>query len=97
MRPYFTYNAFYPAERAYTHMFEVLKKGDVLVASPLLTFASPLVRLHCGMQLGIVDCAGRQVAKRLKHLKILAMQRRAITHVQQLQDANHLFADPQRQ
>jgi len=46
MRPYFTYTAFYPAERAYTHMFEVVAKGEVLVASPLLTFASPLVRLH---------------------------------------------------
>jgi signal transduction histidine kinase len=46
MRPYFTYTSFYPAERAYTHMFEVLRKGDVLVASPLLTFGSPRVRLH---------------------------------------------------
>jgi signal transduction histidine kinase len=45
-RPYFTYTAFYPAERAYTHMFEVVEKGDVLVASPLLTFRSPRVRLH---------------------------------------------------
>ena len=43
-RPYFTYTAFYPAERAYTHMFEVVEKGDVLVASPLLTYASPRVR-----------------------------------------------------
>lgn len=45
-RPYFTFTAFYPAERAYTHMLEVLDKGDVLVASPLLTYASPRVRLH---------------------------------------------------
>lgn len=45
-RPYYTYTAFYPAERAYTHMFEVVEKGDVLVASPLLTYASPRVRLH---------------------------------------------------
>jgi signal transduction histidine kinase len=45
-RPYFTYTAFYPAERAYTHMFEVVEKGDVLVASPLLTYESPRVRLH---------------------------------------------------
>jgi signal transduction histidine kinase len=45
-RPYFTFTAFYPAERAYTHMFEVVDKGDVLVASPLLTYASPRVRLH---------------------------------------------------
>src|SRR4051794_39683871 len=39
-RPYFTYTAFCPAERAYTHMFEVVGKGDVLVPSPLLTFSS---------------------------------------------------------
>jgi signal transduction histidine kinase len=45
-RPYFTYTAFYPAERAYTHMLESVEKGDVLVASPLLTFASPRVHLH---------------------------------------------------
>jgi signal transduction histidine kinase len=45
-RPYFTYAAFYPDERAYTHMFEVVEKGDVLVASPLLTYASPRVLLH---------------------------------------------------
>lgn len=45
-RPYFTFTAFYPAERAYTHMLEVVDKGDVLVASPLLTYASPRVRLH---------------------------------------------------
>lgn len=46
MRPYFTYTAFYPAERAYTHMLEVVEKGDVLVPSPLLTHSSPRVRLH---------------------------------------------------
>jgi signal transduction histidine kinase len=45
-RPYFTFTAFYPAERAYTQMLEVVEKGDVLVASPLLTYASPRVRLH---------------------------------------------------
>lgn len=45
-RPYFTFNAFYPAERAYTHMFEAVRKGDVLVASPLLSYASPRVHLH---------------------------------------------------
>ena len=45
-RPYFTYSAFYPAERAYTQMYEVIKKGDVLVASPLLAYESPRVLLH---------------------------------------------------
>lgn len=46
MRPYFTYSSFYPAERAYTQMLESVNKGEVLVASPLLTFASPRIHLH---------------------------------------------------
>lgn len=46
MRPYFTYSSFYPAERAYTHMLEAVNKGDVLVASPLLTYTSPRILLH---------------------------------------------------
>ena len=45
-RPYFTYSAFYPAERAYTRMFAEIGKGEVLVPSPLLSFASPFIRLH---------------------------------------------------
>ena len=45
-RPYFTYSPLYPAERAFTNMFAEIQKGDVLVPSPLLTFASPQVRLH---------------------------------------------------
>ncbi len=35
-RPYFHYRAFYPAERAYTRMWEEVRPGDVLVPSPLL-------------------------------------------------------------
>ena len=45
-RPYFTYSPLYPAERAFTNMFAEIQKGDVLVPSPLLTFASPQMRLH---------------------------------------------------
>jgi signal transduction histidine kinase len=45
-RPYFTYSPLYPAERAFTNMFAEIEKGDVLMPSPLLTFASPQVRLH---------------------------------------------------
>src|SRR3954468_21660101 len=45
-RPYFAYSPLYPAERAFTCMFSEIKRGDVLVPSPLLTFASPRVRLH---------------------------------------------------
>jgi len=45
-RPYFAYSAFYPAERAYTRMFAEIEKGEVLVPSPLLSFASPFLRLH---------------------------------------------------
>lgn len=45
-RPYFQYRAFYPAERAYTRMWEEVLPGEVLVPSPLLTGpASPIV-LH---------------------------------------------------
>ncbi|MCL4222098.1 MAG: HAMP domain-containing histidine kinase [Phycisphaerales bacterium] len=36
-RPYFHYLPFYPAERAYTRMWEQVQPGDVLVPSPLLT------------------------------------------------------------
>ncbi|HMC27590.1 MAG TPA: HAMP domain-containing sensor histidine kinase [Verrucomicrobiae bacterium] len=49
-RPYFTYNSFYAAERAYNRMFGELKKGEVLVPSPLLTETSTNVLLH--FQLG---------------------------------------------
>jgi len=45
-RPYFAYTAFAPAERAYTRMFNDIEFGEVLFPSPLLTFESPLVRLH---------------------------------------------------
>jgi len=46
VRPYFTYNSFYPAERAYTRLFAELEHGDVLLPSQLLTFESPYIQLH---------------------------------------------------
>ncbi|HWE39836.1 MAG TPA: HAMP domain-containing sensor histidine kinase [Isosphaeraceae bacterium] len=45
-RPYFSYSPLYPAERAFTRMFAEIRRGDVLVPSPLLTFSSGQVRLH---------------------------------------------------
>ena len=45
-RPYFVYNAFYAAERAYGKMFNRLEQGEVLVPSPLLTQVSSNVLLH---------------------------------------------------
>lgn len=51
-RPYFHYRPFFPAERAYTRMWEEVKPGEVLVASPLLlasrsmTVSADLIRLH---------------------------------------------------
>ncbi len=45
-RPYFHYRAFYPAERAYTRMFEELDPDDVLQPSPLLSEDAPFIRLH---------------------------------------------------
>jgi signal transduction histidine kinase len=35
-RPYFEYSSYYPAERAYTRMFENVAKGEILIPSPLL-------------------------------------------------------------
>lgn len=45
-RPYFTYSAFYPAERAYSCMFGELEEGDTLVPSPLLGGKPDEVSLH---------------------------------------------------
>ncbi|MBX3364397.1 MAG: HAMP domain-containing histidine kinase [Phycisphaeraceae bacterium] len=53
-RPYFEYRAFYPAERAYTRMWEEVLPGEVLVPSPLLRGAPGLIRLHFE-----IDEAGR--------------------------------------
>jgi signal transduction histidine kinase len=44
--PYFAYTAFYPAERAYTRMFAEIRRGEVLMPSPLLAPTSPRVRLY---------------------------------------------------
>jgi signal transduction histidine kinase len=44
--PYFAYTAFHPAERAYTRMFAEIRRGEVLVPSPLLVSSSPHVRLY---------------------------------------------------
>jgi signal transduction histidine kinase len=45
-RPYFAYQAFYPAERAYTRMFSELAPGEVLMPSPLLAHRPEHVLLH---------------------------------------------------
>lgn len=45
-RPYFQYRSFYPAERAYTKMWEEILPNEVLVPSPLLEKPGPLIRLH---------------------------------------------------
>jgi len=45
-RPYFEYLAYYPQERSYTRYLSAIEKGEVLVPSPLLTFAPEHVRLH---------------------------------------------------
>lgn len=45
-RPYFVYSPFYPAEGAYTRMFNDAAFGEVLMPSPLLAPDSPFVRLY---------------------------------------------------
>jgi signal transduction histidine kinase len=45
-RPYFAYNSFYPAERAYTRMFAEVQKGEVLIPSPLLIEDATFIVVH---------------------------------------------------
>jgi len=46
-RPYFHYlSSFYPAERAYTRMWQEVQPNEVLVPSPLLDSATQYVRLY---------------------------------------------------
>ncbi len=45
-RPYFHYRAFYPAERAYTRMWEEVLPGEVLVPSPMLHGTGDFIKLH---------------------------------------------------
>jgi len=45
-QPYFTYRAFYPAEGAYSRMFNELDPGEVLLPSPLLGLDNDVVQLH---------------------------------------------------
>jgi signal transduction histidine kinase len=46
VRPYFTYLPFYPADRAYSCMFDELQKDQLLVPSPLLTRLPDDILLH---------------------------------------------------
>lgn len=45
-RPYFEYQPFFAADRAYTKMFEDVRPGEVLVPSPLLLGTGDYIRLH---------------------------------------------------
>lgn len=45
-RPYFQYQPFYAAERAYTKMLQMCEPGEVKVPSPLLEAAGEFIRLH---------------------------------------------------
>jgi signal transduction histidine kinase len=45
-RPYFVYNAFYPARGAYTRMFSPIGAGEVVLPSPILAEMPQYVLLH---------------------------------------------------
>jgi signal transduction histidine kinase len=45
-RPYFHYQSFYAAERAYTQMLQEFRPGDVRVPSPLLDSGNQFVRVY---------------------------------------------------
>ncbi|KKL05166.1 hypothetical protein LCGC14_2608750, partial [marine sediment metagenome] len=46
VRPYFSYTAFHPVNRAYTRMFAEIRPDEIIVPSPLLTHQSELILLH---------------------------------------------------
>ena len=48
-RPYFDYQPFYPQQRAYTALLYPIKPGEVLTASPLLSYESDYFSLHWQM------------------------------------------------
>jgi len=45
-RPYFHFNAFYPADRAFNRMFTKIEAGGILIPSPLLLAEEPHILLH---------------------------------------------------
>jgi len=45
-RPYFAYSSFYPAQGAYTRMYNAKTPGEFMLPSPLLATASPYVLVH---------------------------------------------------
>ena len=45
-RPHWDYRPFYPAQRAYTRLFNIIEEGEVLVPSPLLTGPPLNILLH---------------------------------------------------
>lgn len=48
-RPYFDYQPFFPQQRAYTAVLDPIEPGEVLTASPLLSFESEYFSLHFQM------------------------------------------------
>jgi signal transduction histidine kinase len=61
-RPYFVYSPFYPAERAYTKMFEQIESREVMVPSPLLREVTPRVLLHFQ-----IDPEGNWISPQVPH------------------------------
>lgn len=53
-RPAYEYDSFFPIDSTYTRMLTEIRKGDVLVPSPLLTLRIPGIRLYFQF-----DAAGR--------------------------------------
>lgn len=86
-RPYFVYSAFYPAERAYTRMYQELAPGEVLVPSPLLTPVSPYIRLHFQL-----DAAGELTSPEAPRGNMRELAALRYASEQQLQSADQRLA-----
>lgn len=51
-RPYYVYQPFYPADRAYNRMLEEIRPGEIILPSPLLTQRSRYIVLYFQMDSG---------------------------------------------
>lgn len=86
-RPYFTYAAFYPTQRAYDNMLGDFTPGELLLPSPLLVESPPLTRIHFQF-----DQAGPPTSPQAPEGRALALTLREFADEAALQPARERFA-----
>ncbi len=86
-RPYFTYAAFYPTQRAYDNMLGDFTPGELLLPSPLLGESPPLTRIHFQL-----DESGPPTSPQAPEGRALALTLREFADEAALQPARERFA-----